>query len=99
MVYVYTRIANLHMHKVSRETYNRRGMSNMQLNDGPHGAWAGACRTSSEGPRALAVFERSKYTCSNTCRISPGSEEGLVTRSYSYSFMRYTRAHKSNKSV
>ena len=29
------------------ETYNRRGMSNMQLNDGPHGAWAGACRTSS----------------------------------------------------
>ena len=35
------------MHKVSRETYNRRGMSNMQLNDGPHGAWAGACRTSS----------------------------------------------------
>ena len=35
------------MHKVSRETYNSRGMSNMQLNDGPHGAWAGACRTSS----------------------------------------------------
>ena len=32
------------MHEVSRETYNRRGMSNMQLNDGPHGAWAGACR-------------------------------------------------------
>ena len=26
------------MHKVSRDTYNRRGMSNMQLNDGPHGA-------------------------------------------------------------
>ena len=35
------------MHKVSHETYNRRDMSNMQLNDGPHGAWAGACRTSS----------------------------------------------------
>ena len=32
---------------MARDTYNRRGMSNMQLNDGPHGAWAGACRTSS----------------------------------------------------
>ena len=30
-------------------TYNTRGMSNMQLKGGPHGAWAGACRTSS-GP-------------------------------------------------
>ena len=29
-------------------TYNTRGMSNMQLKGGPHGAWAGACRTSSE---------------------------------------------------
>ena len=28
--------------------YNTRGMSNMQLKGGPHGAWAGACRTSSE---------------------------------------------------
>ena len=28
-------------------TYNTRGMSNMQLKGGPHGAWAGACRTSS----------------------------------------------------
>ena len=27
--------------------YNTRGMSNMQLKGGPHGAWAGACRTSS----------------------------------------------------
>ena len=34
----------IHMHKVSRDTYNRHGMSNMQLKDGPHGAWAGACR-------------------------------------------------------
>ena len=42
------RTEHLHMHKVSRETYNRRGMSNMQLNDGPHSAWAGACRTSSD---------------------------------------------------
>ena len=38
---------HIHVHKVSRDTYNRRGMSNMQLNDGPHGAWVGACRTSS----------------------------------------------------
>ena len=35
------------MHKVSRDTYNRRGMPNMQLHNGSHGAWAGACRTSS----------------------------------------------------
>ena len=28
-------------------TYNTRGMSNMQLKGGPHGAWAGVCRTSS----------------------------------------------------
>ena len=33
--------------RVSRDTYNSRGMSNMQLNDGPHGAWVGVCRTSS----------------------------------------------------
>ena len=33
--------------KVSRDTYNNRCISNMQLNDGPHGAWVGACRTSS----------------------------------------------------
>ena len=34
-------------------TYNTRGMSNMQLKGGPHGAWAGACRTSSDtGPSA-----------------------------------------------
>ena len=34
------------MHKVSRDTYNRRrrGMSNIQLNGGPHGAWVGAYR-------------------------------------------------------
>ena len=30
-------------------TYNTRGMSNMQLKGGPHGAWAGACRTASDG--------------------------------------------------
>ena len=34
------------MHK-AHDIYNRRGMSNMQLNNGPHGAWAGACLTSS----------------------------------------------------
>ena len=28
--------------------YNTRGMSNMQLKGGPHGALAGACRTSSD---------------------------------------------------
>ena len=33
-------------------TYNTRGMSNMQLKGGPHGAWAGACRTSSGSPKA-----------------------------------------------
>ena len=31
--------------------YNTRGMSNMQLKGGPHGAWAGACRTSSGSQR------------------------------------------------
>ena len=34
-------------------------MSNMQLNDGSHGAWAGACRTSSgtgtNSPRYIYV--------------------------------------------
>ena len=30
-----------------RLMYNTRGMSNMHLNDGPHGACAGACLTSS----------------------------------------------------
>ena len=38
-----------------RATYNRRGMSNMQLNDGPHGAWAGACRTRGTGYRVDAM--------------------------------------------
>ena len=33
-------------------TYNTRGMSNMQLKGRPHGAWAGACRTSIEDRRA-----------------------------------------------
>ena len=36
-------------------TYNTRGMSNMKLKGGPHGAWAGACRTSSASQRG--------YTC------------------------------------
>ena len=34
-------------------TYNTRGMSNMQLKGGPHGAWAGACRTSSASPQYI----------------------------------------------
>ena len=34
------------MHKVSHDTYYRRGISNMQLYDQPHGTWAGACHTS-----------------------------------------------------
>ena len=42
--------------RVSRDTYNRRGMSNMQLNDGPHSAWAGACRTSSALPVPVVHF-------------------------------------------
>ena len=39
--------------KVSRDTYNSRGM---QLNDGPHGAWAGACRTSSGLYLSVCLF-------------------------------------------
>ena len=42
-------------------TYNTRGMSNMQLKGGPHGAWAGACRTSSGWPPCIVDPTKLKY--------------------------------------
>ena len=48
-------------------TYNTRGMSNMQLKGGPHGAWAGACRTSSG--RACALY-----------KPHPGGPNLIITR-------------------
>ena len=40
-------------------------MSNMQLNDGPHGAWAGACRTSSDAIADYNILVPSRSTYSH----------------------------------